>query len=93
MPLADVSLVGMQGGAQLMLSRELQADVGERVRVNTLILGFIVSRSRPTGRPEWLTADEVGVFAARLARSQVRGQLIRLDDKATTERWVDELGL
>src|SRR5690606_6400555 len=70
-PIPGASPMGMFGGAQLMLARVLQAEVAERLRVNSLMLGPVISRSRPTGRAEWLSADEVGDGAVRLSRSAI----------------------
>ncbi|WP_309085829.1 SDR family oxidoreductase [Chelativorans sp.] len=92
-PLPGASLVGMQGAAHLMLARELQADAGERLRVNSLVLGFVRSRGRTSGKPSWLTADDVGHLVLRLAASRVAGRQIRADVKEVAERSLKELGL
>lgn len=83
LPLPGVSLVGMQGGAQLMFARALQSDLGERLRVNSLMLGFVTSRARPKGRPEWLSARDVGEVAVKVAEGRVRDAVLRLDDRNT----------
>ena len=93
MPMPGVSLVGMYGGAQLMLARSLQADLDDAARVNTLVLGVVMSRNRRAGRPEWISADDAGDAAVRLALSNVRDSIVRLDDKQTAERTYKELAL
>lgn len=92
-PIPGASLTGMQGGTQLMLGSELQADVGERLRVNSVVLGYVISRARPRGRPDWLSADDVGDLVVRVAASDVRGQTIRADDKPAVQRSLEPLGL
>lgn len=58
--------VSMQGAAQLMMRRVLSKEITDGPRVNDLMLGPIINRSRPQGRKQWLTADEVGMVAARV---------------------------
>ncbi|CDI12153.1 SDR family NAD(P)-dependent oxidoreductase [Agrobacterium pusense] len=88
LPLPGMSLMGILGGGQLMLATDLQADADDRFRVNTLVLGIVVSRSRPQGKPDWITADDVGRVAAHVAASSVKGQQLRLDDKSVAARTV-----
>lgn len=92
-PIEGASLIGMAGAAHLMLARELQADLGDRLRVNSLVLGFIRSRGRVPGKPSWLTAEEVGDLTIRIAGSQLGGTQIRADDRTVTQQSLMEFGL
>ncbi|HEY3339171.1 MAG TPA: SDR family oxidoreductase [Propionicimonas sp.] len=58
--------VSMQGAAQLMMRRVLSKEAAGIPRINDLMLGPIINRSRPQGRRDWLTADEVGHAVARV---------------------------
>lgn len=66
--------VSMQGAAQLMMRRVLSREAGGIPRINDLMLGPIINRSRPEGRRDWLTADEVGLAVAKVIADP------RLDD-------------
>lgn len=66
--------VSMQGAAQLMMRRVLSKEASGSPRINDLMLGPIINRSRPQGRRDWLTADEVGQAVAKVIADQ------RLDD-------------
>ena len=55
---------------------------GTGVGVSQLVLGPVYSRARSRGRPEWITADEVGAFCAALAGGQRAPGLYRLMTKA-----------
>jgi hypothetical protein len=69
-----------------MLARVLASEHRhEPIRINTLILGTpIVSRTKPEGETDWLTADEVGQYVAWLVsgRSRARGQILRFNSRA-----------
>lgn len=91
-PIPNLSLVGMQAAAQVMLGQEMQVDAGERVRIYNLILGFIISRGRPSGQPGWLRAEDVGRVVERLAASSVPGRIVRADDRPTAEHSLAEAG-
>lgn len=84
---AELAVVGagpicVAGAGQMMLAKMLaeeNKDAG--VRVNQLILGPIFSRARTKGKPEWLTAEEVGqtcVYLASEAGRSVSGSVIHL---------------
>ena len=79
--------------AALMLMRVLASEHRhEPVRVNTLILGTpIISRSRPDGDTDWLTAEDVGQYVAWLVsdRSTTRGPIVRFNSRSqlTDLKW------
>ncbi len=76
-------IVSMAGAALLMMREAFSAELGGQRRVNDLVLGPIVNRSRPQGDPSWLSSDEVGEAAAFVARSSaIADQSITLSDKA-----------
>ncbi|WP_435283500.1 SDR family NAD(P)-dependent oxidoreductase [Streptomyces koelreuteriae] len=66
-PYPAAGIVSMQGAAQLMMREILSAELKGQRRVNDLILGPIINRSRPGGDPSWLTADQVGEAAVKVA--------------------------
>ena len=64
----------------------------EPIRINALVLGTpIVSRIKPDGDTDWLTAEEVGQYVAWLvsSRSTTRGQIIRFNSRAQLTTCVD----
>lgn len=66
----------------LSLDAGIQVDpethsFGQR-RVNDLVLGPIINRSRPNGDSNWATADNVGDVAVLLAASGVSAAQISL---------------
>lgn len=78
-PMAGASLSTVTAAGVLGLLRALSVEE-PTVRINGLYLGPVITRSRPKGPPEWLTADEVGDYAAWLATeaaADIRGQLLR----------------
>lgn len=75
--------MGICGGGQLMLANDLQADGKGRFRVNTLVLGYVISRDRPEGPAEWISADDVGRVVTYVANSSAKGLQLRLDDRPT----------
>ena len=85
-PVPNSGLVSISAHAQLMLARVLASEHRhEPVRVNTLIVGTpIVSRGKPEGDPDWLTAEEVGQYVSWLvsSRSRTRGQILRFNSRA-----------
>ncbi len=82
-PYAQAAPMSVSAAAQLMMARVMAEELsGTPVRVNALVLGPIMTRARSRGRPEWLGAGEVGEFAAELARSGVRGEVISLMDRS-----------
>lgn len=82
-PYAQAAPMSVSAAAQLMMARVIAEELsGTPVRVNALVLGPIMTRARSRGRPEWLSAGDVGEFAAELARSGVRGEVISLMDRS-----------
>jgi NAD(P)-dependent dehydrogenase (short-subunit alcohol dehydrogenase family) len=88
-PVPNSGLVSIAAHAQLMIVRVLASEHRhEPVRVNALVLGTpIVSRSRPEGDADWLTADEVGRYAAWLisGESAERGEILRFNCRSQLE--------
>jgi NAD(P)-dependent dehydrogenase (short-subunit alcohol dehydrogenase family) len=83
-PTAGSGPVSMQGAAQLMMRRVLSEEISSGPRINDVMLGPIVNRSRPQGRADWLTADEVGEVVARIvADRSVRDTLVDVQDRKT----------
>ena len=85
-PVPNSGPVSVSAHAQLMLARVLASEHRhEPIRINTLILGTpIISRTKPEGDADWLTADEVGQYVAWLVspRSRARGQILRFNSRA-----------
>lgn len=70
-PVRGASLVTVASAGVLGMFRSLVHEhSGRAVRINALYLGPLVTRDRPEGKPEWLTADEVGSYAAHLASDE-----------------------
>ncbi len=67
-PVPGSGLVSIAGSGLLMLARVLSAEGRpEGVTYRSVVLETsIITRAAPQGGPEWLTADEVGRFIARL---------------------------
>jgi 3-oxoacyl-[acyl-carrier protein] reductase len=80
-PLAGPVSVGAAG--QLMLAQVLAAELADApLRVNTLVLGPVMTRARTHGRAEWLGADDVGRFIVDVACADVRGEVFSLLNRA-----------
>ena len=73
-PVPGSSLACVAAAAQLMMARMLMAESkGSGVRINEVVIGTpVITRGRAEGRPEWLTADEVGDFVAWLSSDDAR---------------------
>lgn len=70
-PVPRASLVSVAAGGLLAMFRSLVGELRDSpVRINVLYLGPVITRNRPDGRPEWLTAEEVGAHAAYLASDE-----------------------
>lgn len=83
-PVVGSGPVSVSAAGQLMLADALAAEhADDPVRINSLVIGTpVISRSRPRGRPGWLTADEVGAYQAWLcsdAARDVDGQRLVFD--------------
>ena len=85
-PVPNSGLMSISAHAQLMLMRVLASEHRhEPVRVNSLVLGTpIVTRMRPEGDADWLTAEEVGRYVTWLIsdQSKTRGQIIRFNSRS-----------
>jgi 3-oxoacyl-[acyl-carrier protein] reductase len=68
-PYQAAGIVSVQGAAQLMMREAFSAELKGQRRINDLVLGPIINRSRPGGDPNWLTADQVGEAAVAVART------------------------
>ncbi|MEO7995581.1 MAG: hypothetical protein ABI743_14375, partial [bacterium] len=73
--------------AQLMLKDVLAAEHhSSAVRINTLVINTpVITRDRPEGSPEWLTAEDIGdacVFLASVTSSRIRGESYWLDRRS-----------
>jgi 3-oxoacyl-[acyl-carrier protein] reductase len=78
--------VSMQGAAQLMMRRTLSKEVADGPRVNDLMLGPVITRSRPQGKRDWLNADEVGqVVAEVIADPTIDGRTVDVQRRANFE--------
>ncbi|MFG2095891.1 SDR family NAD(P)-dependent oxidoreductase [Streptomyces sp. NPDC048612] len=66
-PYPQAGVISMHAAAVLMMREALSADLRGQRRVNNLLLGPVLSRSRPNGDPSWLTADQVGEAAVAVA--------------------------
>lgn len=78
--------VSMQGAAQLMMRRTLSKEIAGGPRVNDVMLGPIINRSRPQGRREWLNADEVGQVVAKIiADPSINGGTVDVQRRADFE--------
>lgn len=81
-PVKGASLVTVTSAGVLGMFRSLVHEhSGTQVRINALYLGPLITRDRPEGKPEWLTAAEVGTYASYLASdegSMVSGSVLPL---------------
>jgi NAD(P)-dependent dehydrogenase (short-subunit alcohol dehydrogenase family) len=88
-PSARAGPVAIAMAGQQVLQRVLAEEMRESgVRINELLVKSVMSRARGQPGPETLTAEEVGLFAARLASSEGahwNGVQIRLLDRASYE--------
>lgn len=67
-PYPGAGPVSVGAAGQQMLARMLMVELAESgVQVSQLVLGPVLSRSRTRGRPEWISADDVGDVCVGLA--------------------------
>lgn len=86
-PYPSAGIISMHGAALLMMREVLGAELDGQRRVNDLILGPIVTRGRPHGSPEWLTADQVGQAAVLVATNPtIHDEHITLDTRADLDQ-------
>jgi 3-oxoacyl-[acyl-carrier protein] reductase len=86
-PVANSGPVSIVGAAQLMMKDVAVEELKESpVRINAIVIGTpVVTRSRTKTQRGWLTADEIGSYAAYLASDDgrhVSGESIRLNDRS-----------
>jgi len=73
-PVPGSGPISVSAAAQLMLKDVLAAE-NKTVRINTLLLATpVITRSRPDGPDDWLTADDAGAYAVHLVSDAARGQ-------------------
>lgn len=83
-PVPGSGPVSMQGAAQLMMRKALSAEVQSGPRINDVMLGPIINRSRPQGRKDWLDADQVGhVIVKIILTPAVRNSLVDVQEIST----------
>jgi 3-oxoacyl-[acyl-carrier protein] reductase len=88
-PVPTAGPVSMQGAAEIMMRKALSVELQTSRRVNDILLGPIINRSRPTGRRDWLTADQVGEAVAHIiANTEIRDSSLTVETKADLERLV-----
>lgn len=78
-PYPGAGIVSMQGAAQLMMRDVAAAELRGQRRLNDLVLGPIINRSRPRGDPNWVTSDQVGEISVLLAASDAADERINLE--------------
>ncbi len=71
---------------ELMLAKGLQAENKDsKVQINVLLLGFVNTKERRGyAQDDWITSEDVGEFAARLAapaNSDMGNRMVTLSDK------------
>ena len=63
------------------------------VKPERVLLGPIINRSRPTGRRDWLTADQVGEAVAHIiANTAIRDSSLTVETTADLERLLNGQG-
>ncbi|GAA4670249.1 hypothetical protein Prum_072470 [Phytohabitans rumicis] len=86
-PYPTAGIISMHGAALLMMREVLSAELDGQRRVNDLILGPIITRSRPQGSAGWLTADHVGHAAVLLATNPtIHDEHITLDTRTDLDQ-------
>ena len=86
-PVPDSGPISIVAAAQLMMMEVVAEELKDNgARVNSIVIGTpVATRSRVKTQPEWLTADEIGRYAAHLASDDglhVKGESIRLNDRS-----------
>ena len=85
-PVPLYSPVAVNSAAQLMLAKLLMTELKDAgVRINQVMCGYVHTRARSAyAKPEWITAEEVGEFAAYLASDagrMISGGVLQLGDR------------
>jgi len=86
-PVPDSGPISIAAAAQIMMMEVAAEELKENgARINSIVIGTpVATRSRAKTQPEWLTADEIGRYAAYLASDEalhVKGESIRLNDRS-----------
>ncbi|WP_432000705.1 SDR family NAD(P)-dependent oxidoreductase [Streptomyces sioyaensis] len=86
-PYPQSGIISMHAAAVLMMREALSVELRGQRRVNSLLLGPIINRSRPNGDPSWLTRDQVGEAAVAVALApSVQDESLRLGTVEELER-------
>ncbi|MHB9849070.1 SDR family NAD(P)-dependent oxidoreductase [Streptomyces krungchingensis] len=92
-PYPGAGIVSMHGAALLMMREALSAELQGQRRVNDLVLGPIINRSRPSGAHDWLTADQVGEAAVTVATSRaITDEHILIETSSDLQRRLPGIG-
>lgn len=88
-PVPQSGPVSVSAAGQAMLTKVLAAEhADEPVRINSLVLMTpVITRARPEGRDEWLTAGDAGRYVVHLVsgRGGEDGQEIHFGDRTELE--------
>lgn len=77
---SGASLSSISAAAQLMMAQSLMVELKGQHRVNALVLGPVITRSRPHGNHDWITAVDAGNAAVALANNVgADAEVYRLD--------------
>lgn len=68
-PVPGSGIVSMEQAALLMMRAVLGEELQGQRRVYALVLGPVMTRQRHSGRPDWITAREVGDVTVAIATS------------------------
>lgn len=85
-PVAGSGPVSVSAAGQAMLTKVLAAEhADDPVRINALVLMTpVITRKRPEGRADWLTADDAGRYVVHLVAGAggEDGQELRFSDRS-----------
>lgn len=91
-PVTGSGIVSMQQAALLMMVKVLQEEAGGQRRIFSQILGPVNNRNRPMQRPEWVSAEEVGLISTKLAgNEEIASTNLQLLNKAELNKVLAEL--
>ncbi|HWI30849.1 MAG TPA: SDR family oxidoreductase [Microbacterium sp.] len=91
-PVAGSGIVSMQQAALLMMGRVMQTEAGSRRRVFTHLLGYVNTRARAQQRPDWISAEEVGLLTATVsANPRLSSSSFELLDKSALEKTLADI--
>ena len=85
-PYPKVSISSISAAAQLMMTRSLMVELKGQHRVNALVSGPVISRLRPSGRLDWITAVDVGYAVAIEQNIGADAEIHRLNTVADLEK-------